>query len=144
MTNTKYVFEQKRINNVEWLDGAKLAGITALANGEKGRVRKTPLFYLKSVSIDNCEDDIYFVNNTEQTLYFVAPFRLYRNLVEARAKLGDVSVENVNKVKLYSDDMDRLYTDVLPNQGVRIGSYHMALRKRYLCWRLMMCCTVMA
>ena len=124
MTNTKYIFEQKRIDNIEWLDGAKLAGITALANDEKGRVRKTPLFYLKSVSIDNYEDDIYFVNNTEQTLYFVAPFRLYRNLAEARARLSDVSAENVNKVKLYSDDMDRLYTDVLPNQGVRIGSYH--------------------
>ena len=124
MTNTKYVFEQKRINDVQWLDGAKLAGITALANDEKGRVRKTPLFYLKSVSINNYEDDIYFVNNTEQTLYFVAPFRLYRNIGEARAKLGDISVENISKVKLYADDMDRLYTKVLPNQGVRIGSYH--------------------
>ncbi|WP_413521214.1 hypothetical protein [Psychrobacter glacincola] len=125
MTNTKYIFEQKRINNIEWLDGVNLAGITALANDEKGRVRKSPLFYLKSLSINNYEDDIYFVNNTEQTLHFVAPFRLYRNIDEARAKLGDVSAENLDKIKLYSDDMDRLYTDVLPNQGVRIGSYHM-------------------
>ena len=103
MTNTKYIFEQKRINNIEWLDGANLAGITALANDEKGRVRKSPLFYLKSVSINNYEDDIYFVNNTEQTLHFVAPFRLYRNIDEARAKLGDVSAENLDKIKLYSD-----------------------------------------
>ena len=125
MTNTNYIFKQKRINDVQWADGAKLAGITALASDEKGRVRKTPLFYLKSVSIDSYEDDIYFVNNTEQTLYFVAPFRLYRNIGGARAKLGDVSAENLNKVKLYGDEMDRLYTDVLPNQGVRIGSYHM-------------------
>ena len=124
MTNTKYIFEQKRIDNIEWLDGAKLAGITALANDEKGRVRKSPLFYLKSVSINNYEDDIYFVNNTEQTLHFVAPFRLYRNLADARAKLCDISIENISKAKFYSDDMDRLYTDVLPNQGVCIGSYH--------------------
>ena len=124
MTNLTYQFEQKRIDNVQWSHGAKLSGITALASDEKGRVRKSPLFYLKTVSINNYEDDVYFVNNTDDTLSFVAPFRLCRNIDEARAKLGDVSVENVEKVKLYSDDMDCLYTDVLPKQGVRIGSIH--------------------
>ena len=124
MTKLTYQFEQKRIDNMQWSHGAKLSGITALASDEKGRVRKSPLFYLKTVSINNYEDDMYFVNNTDDTLSFVAPFRLCRNIDEARAKLGDVNVENVEKVKLYSDDMDRLYTDVLPKQGVRIGSIH--------------------
>ncbi|MDA5133209.1 hypothetical protein [Psychrobacter sp. ANT_H3] len=124
MTKLTYQFEQKRINNVQWSDGAKLSGITALANDEKGRVRNSPLFYLETVSINNYEDDVYFVNNTDDTLSFVAPFRLCRNINDARAKLGDVSAENVEKVKLYSDDIDRLYKDVLPKQGVRIGSMH--------------------
>ena len=124
MTKLTYQFEQKRINNVQWSDGAKLSGITALANDEKGRVRNSPLFYLETVSINNYEDDVYFVNNTDDTLSFVAPFRLCRNIDDARAKLGDVSAENVEKVKLYSDDIDRLYKDVLPKQGVRIGSMH--------------------
>ena len=124
MTKLTYQFEQKRIDNVQWSHGAKLSGIKALASDEKGRVRKSPLFYLKTVSINNYEDDVYFVNNTDDTLSFVAPFRLCRNIDEARAKLGDVNVENVEKVKLYSDDMDRLYTDILPKQGVLIGSIH--------------------
>ena len=124
MTKLTYQFEQKRIDDMQWSDGAKLSGITALANDEKGRVRNSPLFYLETVSINNYEDDVYFVNNTDDTLSFVAPFRLCRNINDARAKLGDVSAENVEKVKLYSDDIDRLYTDVLPKQGVRIGSMH--------------------
>lgn len=124
MTKLTYQFEQKRIDNVQWSDGAKLSGITALASDEKGRVRRSPLFYLETVSINNYEDDLYFVNNTDDILSFVAPFRLCRNIDEARAKLGDISAENVEKVKLYSDDMDCLYTDVLPKQGVRIGSIH--------------------
>lgn len=124
MTKLTYQFEQKRIDNMQWSHGEKLSGITALASDEKGRVRKSPLFYLETVSINNYEDDVYFVNNTDDTLSFVAPFRLCRNIDEARAKLGDVNVENVEKVKLYSDDMDRLYMDVLPKQGVRIGSIH--------------------
>ena len=124
MTKSTYQFEQKRIDNMQWSHGAKLSGITALASDEKGRLRKSPLFYLETVSINNYEDDVYFVNNTDDTLSFVAPFRLCRNIDEARAKLGDVNVENVEKVKLYSDDMDCLYTEVLPKQGVRIGSIH--------------------
>ena len=124
MTKLTYQFEQKRIDSFKWSGGSKLSGITALANDEKGRIRKQPLFYLETVSIDSYEDDIYFVNNTDETLRWVAPFKPYRNIEEARATLGDVSDENLNKVKLYSDDMDRLYTNVLPNQGVRIGSTH--------------------
>jgi len=124
MTKLTYQFEQKRIDNVQWSDGAKLSGITALASDEKGRVRNSPLFYLETVSVDDYEDDVYFVNNTDDTLSFVAPFRLCRNINDARAKLGDASAENVKKVKLYSDDIEYLYTDILPKQAVRIGSRH--------------------
>lgn len=124
MTKLTYQFEQKRIDNMQWSDGAKLSGITALANDEKGRVRKRPLFYLETFPINNYEEDVYFVNNTDDVLSFVAPFRLCRSIGEARVKLGDVSAENLEEVKLYSDDMDRLYTDVLPKQGVRIDSTH--------------------
>ncbi|MGP4848727.1 hypothetical protein ACTXGQ_31840, partial [Marinobacter sp. 1Y8] len=80
MTTLTYQFEQKRIDNFKWSDGSKLSGITALANDERGRVRKQPLFYLETFSIDSYEDDIYFVNNTDETLRWVAPFRPYRSI----------------------------------------------------------------
>ena len=124
MTKLTYEFEQKRVDNMQWAGRSKLSGLTALASDEQGRVRKKPLFYLESVSIDNYVDDIYFVNNSDETLSWVAPFMPYRNIIEAGAKLGDISEENLNKVKLYSDDMASVYTDVLPMQGVRIGSSH--------------------
>ena len=124
MTTLTYQFEQKRLDNFKWSGGSKLSSITTLANDEKGRVRKQPLFYLETVSVDNYEDDIYFVNNTDETLRWVAPFKPYRNIEEARATLGDVSDGNLRKVKLYSDGMDSVYQDVLPKQGVRIGSTH--------------------
>lgn len=124
MTILTYQFEQKRLDNFKWSDGSKLSDITALANDEKGRVRKTPLFYLETVSVDNYEDDIYFVNNTDEPLRWVAPFKPYRNITEARAKLGDSSDKNLRKMTLYSDDINSVYQDVLPKQGVRIGSTH--------------------
>ena len=115
MTSTSQ-FEKKWLDNFQWLAGDKLSGITALANDEKDRVRKQPLFYLETVSVDSYEDDIYFVNNTNETLRWVAPFKPYQNIEQARAKLGDVSDENLRKVTLYSDDIDSLYTE-LPKQG---------------------------
>lgn len=124
MTNTKYTFEQKRIDDVQWSGVSRLSSLPSLPNDGKSPPLKIPLFYLTSVSVNDYEDDIYFVNNTDQTLYFVAPFKLYRNLDDANAKLGDTSIENLNKMKFYSDSMDRLYTKVLPNQGVRIGRTH--------------------
>ena len=124
MTIAKHSFEQNRIDDVQWSGVSRLSSLPPLPNDGKSPPLRTPLFYLTSVSINDYEDDIYFVNNTDQTLHFVAPFKLYRNLNDANAKLGDVSDENLNKVKFYSDDMERLYTDVLPNQGVRIGRTH--------------------
>ena len=124
MTKLTYQFEQKRMDDFQWAGGSKLSGITAQASDEQGRVRKQPLFYLETVSIDSYEDDVYFVNNTDETLRWVAPFKPYRSIEEAGAKLADVSEENLRKVKLYSDDMDSVYQDVLPKQGVRIGSIH--------------------
>ncbi|MBH0095793.1 hypothetical protein I6E61_05260 [Psychrobacter sp. NZS113] len=122
MTKLTYQFEQKRMDDFQWSSGSKLSGTTALASDEKDRVRKMPLFYLETVAIDSYEDDVYFVNNTEETLRWVAPFKPYRSIEEAKATLGDGSDENLNNVKLYSGDIDSLYTDILPKQGVRIGS----------------------
>lgn len=124
MTILTYQFEQKRLDDMQWASGAKLAGITAIAEDEKGRVRKTPLFYLQTVSVDDYEKDVYFVNNTDDTLNFVAPFGLRRDITEAGATLYDTSPENIERATLYSTDMEYLYTDILPRQGVRIGSTH--------------------
>ena len=82
MTTSMYQFEQKRKDDFQWSSGSKLSGITALASDEKDRVRKTPLFYLETVSVDSYEDDIYFVNNTDETLRWVAPFKPYRKGLE--------------------------------------------------------------
>lgn len=124
MTIAKYSFEQNRIEDVQCAGVPRLSSLPSRPNDGQSPPLKTPLFYLTSVSINDYEDDIYFINNTDQMLHFVAPFKLYRNLDDADAKLGDVSAENLNKVKLYSDNMDRLYTKVLPNQGVRLGRTH--------------------
>lgn len=125
MTSTQYLFEQSRIDNVQWSGVSRLSSLPSLPDDGKSPPLKIPLFYLTSVSINNYEDDVYFINNTDETLSFVAPFKLYRNFSEAYAKIGDTSVENLNKVRLYSNDMAQLYTEVLPNQGVRIGRTHM-------------------
>lgn len=132
MTIAKYSFEQNRIDDIQWAGVSRLSSLPSLPNDGKSPPLKTPLFYLTTVSINDYEDDIYFINNTDQTLHFVAPFKLYRNLDEANAKLGDVSDRNLNKVKFYSDDIDRLYTDVLPNQGVRIDRTHIIYDSDYL------------
>ena len=124
MSMTKCVFEQKRMDDVQWSGVSRMSGLSSVPNDGQYPPLKTPLFYLMSVSKNNNEADVYFVNNTEQTLHFVAPFNLYRDLNEVHAKLGDISAENINKVKLYSHDMERLYVNVLPKQGVRIGSTH--------------------
>ena len=124
MTDIKYSYEQKRLDNVQWSSVSRLSSLPSLPNDGKSPPLKIPLFYLTSVSLNDYEDDIYFVNNTDQTLHFVAPFNLYRNISDAGVKLGDITANNVNRAKLYADDMERLYTNVLPNQGVRIGSTH--------------------
>ena len=132
MTIAKYSFEQNRIDDIQWAGVSRLSSLLSLLNDGKSPPLKIPLFYLTTVSINDYEDDIYFINNTDQTLHFVAPFKLYRNLDDANAKLGDVSDRNLNKVKFYSDDIDRLYTDVLPNQGVRIDRTHIIYDSDYL------------
>lgn len=98
MTIAKYSFEKNRIDDIQWSGVSRLSSFPSLPNDGKSPPLKTPLFYLTTVSINDYEDDIYFINNTDQTLHFVAPFKLYRNLDDANAKLGDVSDRNLNKV----------------------------------------------
>ncbi len=124
MTGAKYNVEQNRIDNVEWLGVSRRSSVPSLLNNAESPAQKTPLFYLKSVSTNSYDDDIYFVNNTEQTLRFVAPFKLYQNLNDANVTLSERSESTVHKAKLYADDMPRLYTEVLSYQGVRIGRTH--------------------
>lgn len=124
MTNKSQLFEQKRIDNVAWSGVSRLPSLPSLTTDGNSPAMKTPLFYLTTVSVNNYEDDVYFVNNTDETLSFVALFKLYQNVNQAGVTLGDISDSNVHKAKLYANDMDRVYTTVLPNQGVRIGSVH--------------------
>lgn len=124
MTLAKYTFEQNRIDNVEWSGVSRLSSLPSLPNDGRSPALKIPLFYLMTVSLNTYEAEIYFVNNTEQTLRFVAPFKLYQNLNDANVTLNESSERAVHKAKLYADDMQRLYTDVLPHQGVRMGRTH--------------------
>lgn len=132
MTTTKHAFEQKRIDNIQWLGVSGLSNLPSLPKDGKSPALKTPLFYLVSVSVNSYENDIYFINNTDETLSFVAPFMLYRNLDDAGANLDDVNDNNMHNVKLYGDNIDRLYTDVLPKQGVRIDRMHIIYDSDYL------------
>jgi|26BtaG_2_1085354.scaffolds.fasta_scaffold00352_14 hypothetical protein len=124
MTNTNSKFKQKRIDNMRWSGVSGLSNLPSLPNDGKSPSLKIPLFYLNRVSVNNYEDDIYFINNTDETLHFVAPFRLHRHLDDARAKLSDISDKNIKSMRFYSDDIDRLYTSVLPKQAVRIDRTH--------------------
>ena len=124
MTSTEYSFKKNRIDDVQWFGVSGLSSLPSLPDDGKSPPLKTPLFYLTTVSINDYENDIYFINNTDQTLNFVAPFSLYRNISDAGVKLGNLSDRSLQSAKLYAHNMDCLYTDVLPNQGVRIGSTH--------------------
>lgn len=130
--HTKYGFEKNRIDNLHWNSVSELSSLPSLLDNGKLEALKTPLFYLAMISVNNDKRDIYFINNTDQTLSFVAPFKLYKTLKEAGAKLGDTSADNLQKVTLYADDMQRLYTDVLPNQGVRIDRTNICFGSDYL------------
>lgn len=132
MINTSSKLKQKRIDNVQWTGVSGLSHLPSLANDGKSPALKTPLFYLDRVSVNNYEDDVYFINNTDEVLSFVAPFRLYRHLHDAGATLNDISDENIEKMTFYSEDIDTLYTDVLPKQGVRIDRMHIIYDSDYL------------
>lgn len=139
-TMTKYTFEQNRIDDIQWSGVSEHLSVPSLLNNGESLTQKTPLFYLKSISINNHDKDIYFVNNSEQTLRFVAPFELYQSINNIATKTAEITktVERghsaVHNAKLYADDMPRLYTEVLPHQGVRIGCSHLMADSALMQW----------
>lgn len=115
------LFKQKRIDNVQW---AGISGLSSLPMDDKFIKAKTPLFYLNTVSIGNYESDVYFVNNTDETLSFVAPYQL----MATDADCPDIIVP----AKPSALDTALTYTQILPYQGVRIARQHMIYDSDYL------------
>lgn len=121
MTNITNTFEQKRIDNLNW---SGVSGLSELIQNDLQTKQKTPLFYLHNESINNYEDDIYFVNNSDETLSFVAPYELMK-------RDSDCS-EVVVAAEPSERDISLTYTDVLPKQGVRIDRQHIIYDSDYL------------
>lgn len=115
------ILEQKRIDNRQWSNAVKTAdhiGQTAVTKA------KIPLFYLETFPIDGHSHDVYFVNNTDETLSFVAPYEL----MATDADLPGVTVP----AKPSTCDAVLIYTQILPYQGVRIARWHGAYGSDYL------------
>lgn len=121
MTNTNFAFEPKRIDNLNW---SGISELPELIQNDLQTKQKTPLFYLHNESIDNYEDDIYFVNNSDETLSFVAPYELMKRDVDCP--------EVVVAAEPNERDKSLTYTDVLPKQGVRIDRQHIIYDSDYI------------
>ena len=121
MTSLKDWFEPKRIDDMHW---SGVSTLSKLIQDDLQTQQKTPLFYLHNESINNYEDDIYFVNNSDETLSFVAPYELMTRDPE-KPKI-------VIAVKASERDKAFTYTDVLPKQGVRIDRQHIIYDSDYL------------
>ena len=125
MTTTSTVenplFKQKRIDNMQW---AGVSGLSSLSTNDKFIKAKIPLFYLDAISIDNYDSDVYFVNNTDEILSFVAPYQL----MATDADCPDIIVP----AKPSALDTALTYTQILPYQGVRIARQHMIYDSDYL------------
>ena len=121
MTNTNFAFEPKRIDNLNW---SGISELPELIQNDLQTKQKTPLFYLHNESIDNYEDDIYFVNNSDETLSFVAPYELMKRDLDCP--------EVVVAAEPNERDKSLTYTDVLPKQGVRIDRQHIIYDSDYI------------
>ncbi len=118
MTNITNAFEQKRINNIIWSEVSK-----SIQNSVQTK-QNIPLFYLHNESINDYEDDIYFVNNSDETLSFVAPYELMKRDSDCSEVV--IAVEPSERDKAFT------YTDVLPKQGVKIDRQHIIYDSDYL------------
>ncbi|WP_299184923.1 hypothetical protein [uncultured Psychrobacter sp.] len=121
MADVKSTFGPKRIDNISWSDTSQPS---KLIQDDLQTKQKTPLFYLHNESINDYEDDIYFVNNSDETLSFVAPYELMKKDTE--------NPESVIAVEPSERDKAFTYTDVLPKQGVRINRQHIIYDSDYL------------
>ncbi|AMN49381.1 hypothetical protein [Psychrobacter sp. P2G3] len=121
MTNITNAFEQKRINNINWSDVSEVS--KSIQNSVQTK-QNIPLFYLHNESINDYEDDIYFVNNSDETLSFVAPYELMNRDSDCSEVV--IAVEPSERDKAFT------YTDVLPKQGVKIDRQHIIYDSDYL------------
>ncbi len=121
MTDVKSTFGPKRIDNISWSDTSQPS---KLIQNDLQTKQKTPLFYLHNESVNNYESDIYFVNNSDETLSFVAPYELMKRSPDC--------TESVIAVEPSVRDKSLTYTDVLPKQGVRIDRQHIIYDSDYL------------
>ena len=121
MTNTKRAFEPKRINDMHWSD---ISEVSKSIQDNVQSKQKIPLFYLHNESINNYEEDIYFVNNSDETLSFVAPYELI--------KRDSDNPEMVIAVEPSERDEAFTYINVLPKQGVKIDRQHIIYDSDYL------------
>ncbi len=121
MANIKSAFEPKRIDDMHWSGGSKLP--KPIQDNVEIK-QKIPLFYLHNESINDYEDDIYFVNNSDETLSFVASYELIKR--DSKNHEIVIAVEPSERDKAFT------YTDVLPNQGVRIDRQHIIYDSDYL------------
>lgn len=104
------ILEQKRIDNMQW------SGLSSLPMDDKLPKAKFPLFYLDTVSINDDRSDVYFVNNTDETLSFVAPYELMATDVDYPEIIVPAKPSTLNSALTY--------TQILPYQGVRIARQH--------------------
>ena len=121
MINAKSTFEPKRINNLNW---SGVSELSELIQNDLQTKQRTPLFYLHNESINNYEDDIYFVNNSDETLSFVDPYELMNR--------DSDNSEMVIAVEPSERDEAFTYTNVLPKQGVKIDRQHIIYDSDYL------------
>ena len=121
MSKTERAFEAKRIDNMGWSDTEQ---VSKLVQNDLQTKPKILIFYLHNESINDYEDDIYFVNNSDETLCFVAPYELM--------KRDSYLPETVIAVEPSERDKAFTYTDVLPGQGVRIDRQHIIYDSDYL------------
>lgn len=121
MTNTKNAFEPKRIDDMHWSDISKVS--KSIQDNVQSK-QKIPLFYLHNESINDYEEAIYFVNNSDEILSFVAPYELMKRDSDNPEIV--ISVEPSERDKVFT------YTDVLPKQGVKIDRQHIIYDSDYL------------
>ncbi|WP_367110166.1 hypothetical protein [uncultured Psychrobacter sp.] len=114
MTNVRSTFGPKRIDNISWSDTSQPS---KLIQDDLQTKQKTPLFYLHNESVNDYEDDIYFVNNSDETLSFVAPYELMKKDTE--------NPEIVIAVEPSERDRSITYTDVLPKRENRSPAHHL-------------------
>ena len=117
---------QKRINDVQWSGVSNLPQTTSI---------KEPKYYLSVIDAEEkYEEDIYFVNNSEEVLPLVIADWLTDDAYQAMNKLAAINHKNeyataqesiVTLAEAMGVNPKLVYQNVLPYQGVRVATQHM-------------------